>query len=145
MWYYYIISSLCLMLHPLLVDIFRPLIFYLQFHRDLLVLLSLVSIIMKEIAVSGNFIPLHALASALRASSKLITSSSPNQGRVLRANSKRRALDDKKNANLPKKKKKRALLKDITNVTSHNSYTTSCLSAAKLQVLYIYTMHAASS
>ncbi|CAN7130792.1 unnamed protein product [Brassica rapa subsp. narinosa] len=98
---------------------------------------------MKEIAVSGNTVPLHArpvtraLASALRASKLLITSSSPNQGRVLRANSKRRAFDDdKKNASPPKKKKKRALLKDITNVTSHNnSYTTSCFSAAKLQVV----------
>ena len=84
----------------------------------------------KENAVSGNSIPIHgrpvtrALASALRASSKLITSSevaatTQNQGRVLRAKSKRTALDEKK-ANAPKK---RAVLKDITNVTCENSYT----------------------
>ncbi|CAD5317739.1 unnamed protein product [Arabidopsis thaliana] len=90
----------------------------------------------KENAVSGNSIPIHgrpvtrALASALRASSKLITSSevaatTQNQGRVLRAKSKRTALDEKK-ANAPKK---RAVLKDITNVTCENSYT-SCFSVA---------------
>ncbi|XP_056850151.1 cyclin-A2-4-like isoform X2 [Raphanus sativus] len=103
----------------------------------------------KEIAVSGNTISLQharpvtrAIASALRASSKLITSSqvaaatNHNQGRVLRANGKRRAFeddDDDKNGNAPTKKK-RALLKDITNVTSHISYATSCFSAPKIQV-----------
>ncbi|CAH8258795.1 unnamed protein product [Arabidopsis lyrata] len=92
----------------------------------------------KENAVSGNTIPIHgrpvtrALASALRASSKLITSSqvaatTQNQGRVLRAKSKRTALDEKK-ANAPKIKK-RAVLNDITNVTCENSYT-NCFSVA---------------
>ncbi|CAH8355919.1 unnamed protein product [Eruca vesicaria subsp. sativa] len=77
-----------------------------------------------------------ALASALRASSKLITSSEVsaitliNQGRILRANNKRRALEDGKTAKAPKK---RAVLKDLTNVTCDNSYT-SCFSAAILQV-----------
>ncbi|KAJ0231038.1 Cyclin-A2-4 [Hirschfeldia incana] len=101
-----------------------------------------------EKAVSGNTtIPLlarpvtRALASALRASSKLITSSDVaavtliNQGRVLRANCKRRALDvdDNKNSNNPPKQK-RAVLKDISNVTCHNSYTTrSCFNSAKIQ------------
>jgi len=96
----------------------------------------------KENAVSGNSIPIHgrpvtrALASALHASSKLITSSevaatTQNQGRVLRAKSKRTALDEKK-ANAPKK---RAVLKDITNVTCENSYT-SCFSVAVVN----YTM-----
>ncbi|CAE5964796.1 unnamed protein product [Arabidopsis arenosa] len=90
----------------------------------------------KENAVSGNTIPIHgrpvtrALASALRASSKLITSSqvaatTQNQGRVLRAKSKRAALDEKK-ANAPKK---RAVLNDITNVTCESSYT-NCFSVA---------------
>ena len=103
----------------------------------------------KEKAVSGNTtIPLYArpvtraLASSLRASSKLITSSDVaaitliNQGRVLRANCKRTALDDKKNDNAPKKQ--RAVLKDISNVTCENSYTTSCVSAAKTQVVYMH-------
>lgn len=96
----------------------------------------------KENAVSGNTIPIHgrpvtrALASALRASSKLITSSqvaatTQNQGRVLRAKSKRTALDEKK-ANAPKK---RAVLNDITNVTCENSYT-NCFSVAVVN----YTM-----
>ncbi|CAH8337062.1 unnamed protein product [Eruca vesicaria subsp. sativa] len=85
----------------------------------------------KEIVVSVNTIPLHArpvtraLASALRAAATTLT----NQGRVLRANSKRTASDDK-NDNTPKK---RAVLKDISNVTCKNSYT-SCLNAAKIQV-----------
>ncbi|KAF8103373.1 hypothetical protein N665_0188s0310 [Sinapis alba] len=84
----------------------------------------------KEMAVSGNTIPLHArpvtraLASAaLRAATTLT-----NQGRALRANCKRTSLDDK-NANAPKKKK-RALLKDITNVTCDNS----CFNAANIKV-----------
>lgn len=107
--------------------------------------LKRVSIMGKDNAVSGNTIPIHgrpvtrALASALRASSKLITSSevaatTQNQGRVLRANTKRAALDEKK-ANAPKK---RAILKDITNVTCENSYR-SCFNAAKIQVVN-YTM-----
>ncbi|ESQ43588.1 hypothetical protein EUTSA_v10013650mg [Eutrema salsugineum] len=94
----------------------------------------------KEKSVSGNTTPLHgrpvtrAIVSALRASSKMITSSEVaatttqiNQGLVLRSkNSKRTALDEKKaNAH-----KKQAVLKDITNV---NSYT-SCFNAAKIQV-----------
>ncbi|CAH2067980.1 unnamed protein product [Thlaspi arvense] len=95
----------------------------------------------KEKAVSGHTIPLHsrpvtrALALALRASSKLTTSSEAaattqiNQGRVLRANCKRPYLDEKK-ANPPKK---RAVLKDITNITCENSYR-SCFNAAKIQV-----------
>ncbi|VVA95909.1 unnamed protein product [Arabis nemorensis] len=95
----------------------------------------------KENVVSGNTIPIHgrpvtrALASALRASSKLITSSevaaatTQNQGRVLRANSKRAALDEKK-ANASKK---RAILKDITNVICENPYR-SCFNAVKIEV-----------
>ncbi|CAN6904709.1 unnamed protein product [Brassica oleracea] len=77
----------------------------------------------NEKAVSGNTIPLHsrpitrALASALRASSNLsevvATTTVINQERVLRANSKRTALDDKKSNNAPKR---RAVLNDITNV-----------------------------
>lgn len=65
----------------------------------------------NEKAVSGNTISLHsrpitrALASALRASSNLsevvATTTVINQGRVLRANSKRTALDDKKSNNAP--------------------------------------------
>ncbi|CAN7041929.1 unnamed protein product [Brassica rapa subsp. trilocularis] len=99
----------------------------------------------KEKAVSGNTtIPLYArpvtraLASALRASSKLVTSSDVaaitliNKGMVLRANSKRTALDDT-TTNAPKKQ--RAVLKDISNVTCENSHTTSCVSAAKTQVV----------
>ena len=102
----------------------------------------------KEKAVSGNTtIPLYArpltraLASALRASSKLITSSDVaaitliNKGMVLRANSKRTALDDT-TTNAPKKQ--RAVLKDISNVTCENSHTTSCASAAKTQVVYMH-------
>ncbi|KAG2325962.1 hypothetical protein Bca52824_008690 [Brassica carinata] len=116
---------------------------------------------MKEMAVSGNTIPLlharpvtRALASAaLRASSssKLITSSqvaaaaATNQGRVLRANCKRRAsLDDDKNANAPKKKKQ-ALLKDITNVICDISYTTSCFNSSKIKVENIKKGRACSS
>lgn len=90
----------------------------------------------KENAVSGNIIPFHGrpvtrgLASALLASSKLITSSqvaatTQKHGRVLRTKSKRTVLDEKK-ANAPKK---RAVLKDITNVTCQNSYT-SCFNVA---------------
>ncbi|EOA33887.1 hypothetical protein CARUB_v10021378mg [Capsella rubella] len=105
----------------------------------------------KGNAVSGNTIPLHgrpitrALASALRASSKLITSSevastSQNQGRVLRAKSKRTASDDKK-LNAPKK---RAVLKDITNVTCDNSYT-SCFSVAVDNAKQIKKARASSS
>ncbi|ESQ38682.1 hypothetical protein EUTSA_v10029347mg [Eutrema salsugineum] len=89
-----------------------------------------------------NTIPLYgrpvtrALASTMRASFQLITSSEVatttqiNQGQVLRGkNSKRTALDEKKgNAH-----KKRAVLKDITNVNCENSYT-SCFNAAKIQV-----------
>ncbi|KAG2313715.1 hypothetical protein Bca52824_025272 [Brassica carinata] len=96
-----------------------------------------------ENAVSVNTtVPIYArpitraLASALRASSKLVTSSDVaaitliSQGRVLRENSKRRALGDDKNANnAPPKKKKRPLLKDITNVTCDNS----CFNAAKIK------------
>ncbi|XP_010472944.1 PREDICTED: cyclin-A2-4-like, partial [Camelina sativa] len=105
----------------------------------------------KENAVSGNTIRLHgrpvtrALASALRASSKLITSSevaatSHNQGRVLRAKSKRTALDEKK-ANAPKK---RAVLKDITNVTCENSYT-SCFNVAVDNIKQVKKGRASSS
>ena len=91
----------------------------------------------NEKAVSGNTIPLHPrpITRALaRASSNLTTSSEVaatsttlinNQGRVLRANSKRTASDDK-NANAPKR---RAVLNDITNVTCEN----------KIQVV-IYTI-----
>lgn len=81
----------------------------------------------NEKAVSGNTIPLHsrpitrALASALRASSNLsevvATTTVINQERVLRANSKRTASDDK-NANAPKR---RAVLNDITNVSCENN------------------------
>ncbi|KAL1208127.1 Cyclin-A2-4 [Cardamine amara subsp. amara] len=53
---------------------------------------------------------------------------SGNQGRVLRENPKRRTLDEKK-ANAPKK---RAILKDITNVTCENSYTIICLNVSKI-------------
>ncbi|XP_013615302.1 PREDICTED: cyclin-A2-4-like [Brassica oleracea var. oleracea] len=94
----------------------------------------------NEKAVSGNTIPLHsrpitrALASALRASSNLsevvATTTVINQGRVLRANSKRTALDDKKSNNAPKR---RAVLNDITNVTCEDSYSR-CFNAAKIQV-----------
>ncbi|CAH8356193.1 unnamed protein product [Eruca vesicaria subsp. sativa] len=95
-----------------------------------------------EKAVSGNTIPFNgrpvtrAFASALRASSNLITSSEVadtttliNQGRVLRPNSKRTALDDKK-GNAPKR---RAVLNDITNVSCEVSYRR-CFNAAKIQV-----------
>lgn len=94
----------------------------------------------NENAVCGNnILQLHgrpvtrALASALRASSKssIESATTQNQGRVLRANSKRTALDEKK-ANAPKK---RAILKDITNVTCENSYT-SCFNVAVVN----YTM-----
>lgn len=100
----------------------------------------------NEKAVSGNTIPLHPrpiTRSLARASSSLKTSSEVaatsttlinNQGRVLRANSKRTALDDT-TTNAPKK---RAVLKDISNVTCENSYTTSCFSAAKTQVVYMH-------
>nr|VDD62623.1 unnamed protein product [Brassica oleracea] len=83
----------------------------------------------NEKAVSGNTIPLHPrpITRALaRASSNLTTSSEVaatsttlinNQGRVLRANSKRTASDDK-NANAPKR---RAVLNDITNVSCENN------------------------
>ncbi|XP_048619848.1 probable serine/threonine-protein kinase PBL26 [Brassica napus] len=94
----------------------------------------------NEKAVSGNTIPLHsrpitrALASALRASSNLsevvATTTVINQERVLRANSKRTALDDKKSNNAPKR---RAVLNDITNVTCEDSYSR-CFNAAKIQV-----------
>ncbi|KAL1199324.1 Cyclin-A2-4 [Cardamine amara subsp. amara] len=89
----------------------------------------------SENAVCGNnILQLHgrpvtrALASAIRASSKssIESATTQNQGRVLRANSKRTALDEKK-ANAPKK---RAILKDITNVTCENSYT-SCFNVAR--------------
>ncbi|KAL0724457.1 hypothetical protein Bca4012_039056 [Brassica carinata] len=94
----------------------------------------------NEKAVSGNTIPLHSrpVTRALaRASSNLITSSEVaattttliNQGRVLRANSKRTALGDKK-SNAPKR---RAVLNDITNITCEDSYR-SCFNAAKIQV-----------
>ncbi|KAJ0256707.1 Cyclin-A2-3 [Hirschfeldia incana] len=109
----------------------------------------------SEKAVSGNTIQLHsrpitrALASALRASSNLITSSEVvattttliNQGRVLRANSKRRASDDKNANNAPKR---RAVLNDITNVTCKDSYT-NCFNAAKLQIKKGRTSKVASS
>ena len=81
----------------------------------------------NEKAVSGNTIPLHPrpITRALaRASSNLTTSSEMaaattmiNQGRGLRANSKRTASDDK-NANAPKR---RAVLNDITNVSCENN------------------------
>lgn len=98
----------------------------------------------NEKAVSGNTIPPHsrpitrALASALRASSNLITSSEVvattliNPGKVLRANSKRTASDDKNVAN--NAPKRRAVLNDITNVTCKDSYT-NCFNAAKIQVV----------
>lgn len=69
----------------------------------------------KENDVSGNTIPLHDRP-LTRAYTKLITSSevaatTQSLGHVVRANTKRAALDEK-NANAPKK---RAVLKDITN------------------------------
>lgn len=93
-----------------------------------------------ENAVCGNnILQLHgrpvtrALASALRASSKssIESATTQNQARVLRPNSKRTALDDKK-SNAPKK---RAILKDITNISCQNSYT-SCFNVAVVN----YTM-----
>ncbi|KAG2331360.1 hypothetical protein Bca52824_002540 [Brassica carinata] len=72
----------------------------------------------KDHAVSGNTLPLHARP-LTRAYSKLITSSdvdatTQSLGHVVRANTKRAALDETK-ANAPKK---RAILKDITNEIS---------------------------
>ncbi|KAJ0267319.1 Cyclin [Hirschfeldia incana] len=72
----------------------------------------------KENVVSGNTVPLHARP-LTRAYTKLITSSevdatAQSLGHVVRANTKRAALDEKE-ANAPKK---RAVLTDITNADS---------------------------
>ncbi|CAN8240564.1 unnamed protein product [Cochlearia groenlandica] len=81
----------------------------------------------------NNNIPLlgrpltRALASALRTSSELVSTTHINQARLLRSNCKRSALDDDINTYAPKK---RAILKDITNITSY----TSCFNAPKIQV-----------
>ncbi|CAF2060252.1 unnamed protein product [Brassica oleracea] len=113
----------------------------------------------NEKAVSGNTIPLHPrpITRALaRASSNLTTSSEVaatsttlinNQGRVLRANSKRTASDDK-NANAPKR---RAVLNDITNVSCENNIqikkgraSSSKVTNAKVQVVCTDTNEASS-
>ncbi|CAG7903208.1 unnamed protein product [Brassica rapa] len=113
----------------------------------------------NEKAVSGNTIPLHPrpITRALaRASSNLATSSEVaatsttlinNQGRVLRANSKRTASDDK-NANAPKR---RAVLNDITNVACENKIqikkgraSSSRVTNAEVQVVCTGTNEASS-
>ncbi|XP_010539515.1 PREDICTED: cyclin-A2-4-like [Tarenaya hassleriana] len=72
-----------------------------------------------------------AFASALRSSGQIKPSEVParqNQQRVLRANAKRAALEEKK-AIVPKK---RAVLRDVTNISCESSYQ-SCIYAAKVQ------------
>lgn len=78
------------------------------------------SIMGNEKAVSGNtIVPLHGRPFTRAFASKLITSS------------------EEKKANAPKK---RAVLKDITNVTCESSYA-SCFNAAKAQVFLLNYIH----
>ncbi|KAK6267978.1 hypothetical protein QUC31_012138 [Theobroma cacao] len=97
----------------------------------------------KENVASANVGELNgritrARAAALRASGQLLPLNAPNQPdqkRVLRANSKRTALDEN-NTNAPYnaglQRKKRAVLQDVTNVCCNNSYR-KCFNATKIQ------------
>ncbi|XP_010532139.1 PREDICTED: cyclin-A2-4-like isoform X2 [Tarenaya hassleriana] len=93
----------------------------------------------KENAGSGNAISLHgrpftrAFASTLRSSGQTKPSEVPtrqNQQRVPRANTKRAALEEKK-SNAPKK---RAILRDVTNISCESSYR-SCFNVAKAKAI----------
>ncbi|KAF8103052.1 hypothetical protein N665_0188s0013 [Sinapis alba] len=84
----------------------------------------------NEKAVSGNTIPFNGRP-VTRALARASATTLINQGRVLRANSKRTALDDKNDNNAPKR---RAVLNDITNVTCEDSSYTSCFNATKIQI-----------
>ncbi|XP_022777152.1 cyclin-A2-4 [Durio zibethinus] len=97
----------------------------------------------KENVVSANVGELNgrltrARAAALRASGQLPPLNAPNQSdqkRVLRANTKRTALDENNtnaldNAGL--QRKKRAVLQDVTNVCCNNSYR-KCFNETKIQ------------
>ena len=98
----------------------------------------------KENVVSANVGELNgritrARAAALRASGQLPPLNAPNQPdqkRVLRANTKRTALDEN-NTNAPDsaglQRKKRAVLQDVTNVCCNNSYR-KCFNTTKIQV-----------
>ncbi|XP_015573777.1 cyclin-A2-4 [Ricinus communis] len=75
-----------------------------------------------------------ARAAALRASSKVLPlreTRQQGQKRILRANSKRAALDEN-NTSAIDNAKRRAVLRDVTNVCCESSYR-SCFSAAKIQ------------
>ncbi|XWS11870.1 hypothetical protein CRYUN_Cryun37aG0038300 [Craigia yunnanensis] len=97
----------------------------------------------KENVVSANVGELNgritrARAAALRAYGQLPPLNAPNQPdqkRVLRANTKRMALDENK-FNVPAssglQRKKRAVLQDVTNVCCNNSYR-KCFNATKIQ------------
>ncbi|XVF25044.1 hypothetical protein REPUB_Repub13aG0179800 [Reevesia pubescens] len=97
----------------------------------------------KENVVSSNVGELNgritrARAAALLASGQLPPLNAPNQPdqkRVLRANTKRTALDEN-NTNAPDdaglQRKKRAVLQDVTNVCCNNSYR-KCFNATKIQ------------
>ncbi|XWS20354.1 hypothetical protein CRYUN_Cryun31cG0094300 [Craigia yunnanensis] len=97
----------------------------------------------KENVVSANVGDLNgritrARAAALLASRQLPPLNAPNkpdQKRVLRANTKRTALDEN-NTNAPGnaglQRKKRAVLQDVTNVCCNNSYR-KCFNATKIQ------------
>ncbi|XVE52135.1 hypothetical protein DITRI_Ditri02bG0098000 [Diplodiscus trichospermus] len=97
----------------------------------------------KENVVAANVGELNgritrARAAAFRASGQLPplnATNQPDQKRVLRANTKRTALDEKnsnahENAGL--QRKKRAVLQDVTNVCCNKSYR-KCFNAAKIQ------------
>ncbi|XWS16396.1 hypothetical protein CRYUN_Cryun34aG0083600 [Craigia yunnanensis] len=97
----------------------------------------------KENIVSANVGELNgritrSRAAALRASGQLPPLNAPkqpDQKRVLRANTKRTALDEN-NTNAPDnaglQRKKRAVLQDVTNVCCNNSYR-KCFNATKIQ------------
>ncbi|XP_022720887.1 cyclin-A2-4-like [Durio zibethinus] len=97
----------------------------------------------KENVVSANVVALNgritrARAAALHASGQLPPLNAPNQPdqkRVLQANTKRTALEEN-NINVPENAglrcKKRAVLQDVTNVCSKNSYN-KCFNATKIQ------------
>ncbi|XVF26689.1 hypothetical protein REPUB_Repub14bG0039700 [Reevesia pubescens] len=96
----------------------------------------------KENVVSANAGELNgritrARAAAWRASGQLPpvnARNQPDQKRILRANTKRTALDEN-NTNVPDnaglQRKKRAVLQDVTNVCCNNSYK-QCLDATKI-------------
>lgn len=79
-------------------------------------------------------------AKALGMSTGMLSSSRPSfkqeQKRTVRANAKRSASDEKKGTkvgNAGKQHKKRAVLKDVTNIFCENSYL-NCVNATKAQV-----------